>query len=70
MAMTLGLFAWIFWAWNMSLPSIPKITVSGGNKAQTAKAKPARKAKVVYEEEEEDYEEEIEDVEETLTDKA
>ena len=70
MAMTLGLFAWVFWAWNMSLPSIPKITVSGGNKAQATKSKPARKAKVVYEEEEEDYEEEIDDVEETLTDKA
>ncbi len=50
----------------MSLPSLPKITVSWGSNSN-AKAKPVRKPKaVVYEEEEEEYEEE----EETATEKV
>ncbi len=57
MAMTLGLFARIFWSWNMTLPALPKFTVRWREEEPVAKAKPARKPRVVYEEEDEEEEE-------------
>lgn len=41
--MAIWLFIWVFWVWNVWLPSLPKISVSGGNTPQQQKAKAVAK---------------------------
>lgn len=56
MAMIVGLFVWIFWARNMSLPVLPKITLAKQGERQEKNDKKPRKRIIEEEIDEEDDE--------------